>query len=450
MILNEMQKRDLRRWYPLKPIDEQTRLLETKTRYKIVVAGRRSGKTERAKRYLYKQAMKIVGPYFIAAPTFSQVKQIYWDDMKRLCFTSFLEKPPSESNLIIYLANGSTIHLIGLDKPKRMEGAFWLGGIVDETAYIKETALMQSVLPSLDTDNPEYPGYKPWCWFLGKPFGLNHFYRLYNMAKSGNDPEWSAYHWLSSEVLNKETIDAARRRMSAYEFRQEYEASFETVNGRIYPDYNELNHTNEIILPHEQILYTCDFNYTPMSHAICVRRGDDIYILDEVVLKSAIAEQNMLEFVHKYKDHENKTLLLYGDSSGKVGEKHGHESNYSNMEKVLLDNGWKFQRRVANANPPIVDRQNAVRAKICTADGHRTLFVNPTTAPWSSEGLATVQVKEGSSFIEDDKNEYQHITTAIGYMIHLEFPIIDDSKSGISINFDYGEEGYYNDNSNGF
>jgi hypothetical protein len=31
-------------------------------------------------------------------------------------------KPPSESNLIIYLINGSEIHVLGMDKPERIEG----------------------------------------------------------------------------------------------------------------------------------------------------------------------------------------------------------------------------------------------------------------------------------------------------------------------------------------
>jgi hypothetical protein len=38
--------------------------------------------------------------------------------------------------------------------------------------------------------------------------------------------------------------------------------------------------------------------------------------------------------------------------------------------------------------------------------------------------LATVQVKEGSTFQEDQSNPQQHITTAIGYCIDREWPVI--------------------------
>ena len=74
------------------------------------------------------------------------------------------------------------------------------------------------------------------------------------------------------------------------------------------------------------------------------------------------------------------------------------------------------------AHPAIKDRQNAVRAKIRNAKDEIGLFVNPRTAAWCHKGLSTVQLKEGSSFQEDDRNQYQHITTAIGYFVDWHWP----------------------------
>ena len=91
---------------------------------------------------------------------------------------------------------------------------------------------------------------------------------------------------------------------------------------------------------------------------------------------------------------------------------------------MLRENGWKFTRKVKRKAPAIKDRQNAVRARICTADGERHLFVNPKTASWCDKGLATVQLQKGSTFQEDQTNDYQHITTAIGYMVEAEWPSV--------------------------
>lgn len=422
--LNPQTEREFARWYKLIDHKTQLDLVRDDVRFKVVPAGRRSGKTERAKRYIAKKAM-IEGneKFFICAPTRDQVKKIYWDDMKKLCFTSMLPKKPSETELIIYLPNGTTINLIGLDKPERFEGVNWSGGIIDEIADVKEEAWEANLRPALDTFDPTRPDKKIWAWLIGVPDGLNHYYDMYTYAMSAKDQEWKAYTWTSAEILPAETIASAKRQMSAKQYRQEYEASFETATGKIYEDYGFNNHCNEAIQPHEVLMWAHDQNFTPLSSCVAVKREDKIFILDEIVLTSAVSKQSALEFVEKFKDHQNKTVHIYGDPAGRAGEKHGHASDYTDIEGVLKENGWTYVRKVKPAHPAIKDRQNAVRAKIKSADGYISLFVNPKTAPWSDKGLATVQLQDGSAFQEDQKNKYQHITTAIGYMTDYEWPI---------------------------
>lgn len=416
--------RDIARWYPLKDHPVQLALVNDRVRFPIVPAGRRSGKTERFKRFIAKEAMAgPVGPYFIGAPTHTQVKQIYWEDMKRLTFSSLHAKQPTASDLTIYMPSGSTIHLIGLDKPERFEGVPWVGGGIDEIANVKANAWSSNIRPALDTMNPERPGHKAWCWLIGVPEGMNHYYELAEYARTANDPEFKLYHWKSSEILPPEVIEAAKRSMSAKEFRQEYEASFETAGGRIYEDFNAENYTNVVHSKTEPLMWFHDFNYTPLSSGIGVVRNNCLYITDEIVLKSAIARQSAEEFVERYRNHENKTVTIYGDPAGRAGEKHGHASDYTEIEKVLVQNEWKLTRKVKNKAPAIKDRQNAVRAKICNALGERTLFVNPEKAPYATKGLTTVQFKEGSSYIEEE-SDYQHITTAIGYCVDYEWPAV--------------------------
>lgn len=418
--------RQLARWYPLKEHPVQLDLVSavpSGVRFPLVPAGRRSGKTERFKRFLVKQANKVPGAYFAAAPTHDQAKKIFWDDLKAFTLSALHPKRPSESDRIIFLPNGSEIHVIGLDKPQRIEGIPWKGGGIDEFADVKSTAWEANILPALNTVNPSDPDYRAWCWLLGVPDGLNHYYDLCQQAETGADPNFRVFHWKSAEILPDDVIRDMKRAMSAKQFRQEFEASFETASGRIYEDYGKHNITDAVIEPHEQLLWMHDQNFTPLSSAIGVRRGDAIYLLDEIVLTSAVSRQSALEFVEKYKNHRNKHVLIYGDPAGQAGEKHGHKSDYTEIESVLRANGWTYTRKVRPAHPAIKDRHNAVRAKILNAAGETSLFVNPNTAKWCHKGLSTVQVKEGSTFQEDQTNPYQHITTAIGYMIDYEFPV---------------------------
>jgi hypothetical protein len=417
--------RQAARWYPLIDIPEQVALRDDVVRFKVVPAGRRSGKTERAKRYIAKQAMKNEGElYFCAAPTRDQVKKIFWDDMKALTLSATHSKRPSESELKIFMPNGTEIHMIGLDKPERFEGVPWTGGVIDEIADVKESAWQSNILPALNTVSPLRPDYRAWCWLIGVPDGLNHYYDMYQYALTGNDLDWRAYHWKSSDILPEDVIEAARRVMSNKQFRQEFEASFETATGRIYEDYDSENHTSEEIQPHEELCWMHDQNFTPLSSAIGVVRDGKLLLLDEIVLTSAVSRQSAMEFVERYKDHKNKRVLIYGDPAGRAGEKHGHASDYTEIEDVLRQAGWTFLRKVARAAPAIKDRQNAVRAKICNAAGERNLFVNPAKAKMCDKGLSTVQLQQGSTFQEDQKNESQHITTAIGYMVHREWPVL--------------------------
>ena len=189
-----------------------------------------------------------------------------------------------------------------------------------------------------------------------------------------------------------------------------------------YEDYSEDNAEICELGPLDQIIWCHDFNYSPMSSAICKIEGDKIKVCDEIVMDSSVAANVAVEFVDRYKLHLNKNLKLYGDPAGKAGEKHGQQSNYTVLVDILTQNGWFVERCVKSAAPAIRDRQNAVRAKICDARGHRRLFVNPKKAPTAHRGLFSTQLKEGSSFLEIEDRS-QHITTALGYFIDFVYPV---------------------------
>ena len=72
----------------------------------------------------------------------------------------------------------------------------------------------------------------------------------------------------------------------------------------------------------------------------------------------------------------------------------------------------------------IKDGQNAVRAKILNAKGESSLFVNPQRAKWIHDGFTRCRLKDGSTFLEDDSDDHQHIMSAVRYMVDYEFPVL--------------------------
>lgn len=395
--------------------EAQSKYYYSKSRFNVAPCGRRSGKTHIAKIRMRNRVRHIDGPHFISAPTYGQVKRIYWKDMKQI-LGPIIKGSPSESELVINTIFDSELHLIGLDKPERAEGSPWRSALLDEFADTKEDAWLENVRPALST-----PGLNTMADIIGVPDGLNHFFNVYEYAKSGHDDDWTAHTWHSSIILDPKEIEAAKRELDPRTYRQEYEASFETASGRVYDDYSNENHTDREFQP--GVLYWAhDFNYLPMSSVILQCEGQEVYAVDEIVLEHAVARDSAIEFVDRYKDHKNCPVVLFGDASGRIGEKHGQVSNYIEIEEVLRANGFKVTRKVPLANPSIRDGQNSLRGKILNANGERSFHVNHKKCPTVDRGLKTVQLKKGSTFIEDETNNAQHITTALRYFTNIEFP----------------------------
>ena len=397
----------------------QAAMASDNIRFKVVPAGRRSGKTFTAKRMLVLEAMRKQGMYFACAPTYGQAKKIFFKDIEDLIPKWFVAKDPSKTELTHYMKNGSEICIIGLDKPARFEGIPWTGGVIDEIADVKETAWAENIRPALDTI-----GLNTWCVLTGVPDGLGFYSDLYNYAVSGQDHEWRGYTWPSSDILPAKVIDAAKRQLSPRQFRQEYEASFENATGRVYDDYTTENHTKKTFDESNKVIYWMhDFNFTPMSSAVAQMEGDKVFLIDEIILTSAVAKQSAIEFVDKYKKHTDCLVKVYGDASGHQGAKHGHKSDYIVIEQILRRAGFRVQMEVPRSNGPIKDGQNSLRAKILNSFGDRTFFVNPVKCKYADKGLSTVQLKKGSTFQEDETSEYQHITTAMRYFTNREFSV---------------------------
>ena len=200
----------------------------------------------------------------------------------------------------------------------------------------------------------------------------------------------------------------------------------------VYDRYSKENHCTEIFNSNNpELIWTHDFNFTPLSSAIIQRKDNKIYVIDEIILNSAVARQTALEFCERYKGYKG-IVKIYGDASGHIGEKHGHPSDYIEIEKILRANNFRVNMFVPRSDPAIKDGQNSLRALIVDALGERKLFVNPKKCTYTDKGLATTRLKKGSTFQEQD-SEYQHITTALRYFTAVEHPVHKGKAQAVRI-----------------
>lgn len=221
------------RWNVLRPHVKQSAFYRSSHRFNIVPAGRRSGKTELAKRKIVRAALRGTAfdnpRFFAAAPTRDQAKRIYWNDLKSLVPRHLRDGRPSEGDLMIPLVNGSEIYVIGMDKPERMEGQPWDGGVLDEYGNMKEKAWPENVRPALSDR-------LGWCDFIGVPEGMNHYHKLYERAKEqyaelGVASPWAVFEWASVDILGVEEVEAARKDLHPLVFKQEYGGEFVDFSG---------------------------------------------------------------------------------------------------------------------------------------------------------------------------------------------------------------------------
>lgn len=420
-------------WYKLRPHQGQHDLWHCKARFIVLPCGRRSGKTEIAKRKLVLSALNPETGYadpnfFAAAPTQAQAERIYWNDLKKLLPKSLIVKI-SESKHFIELYNGAKIYVIGMDKPERIEGTPWNGCVLDEYANMKKSAWEENVRPALDDR-------EGWAWLIGVPEGRNHYYDLYQFAlseKSGS--EWAAFTWKSSDILPPRIIASARASMDPLTFQQEYEASFVTFEGRCYYPFLRETHTaslRRLYNPKGTLVFCFDFNVDPGVAAVCqevkLPNGlEGTAFLGEVFIpNNSNTPAVCRKLVRDWGGHEGR-IVCYGDATG--GSRGSAKVAGSDWDLIRMEfrqagllERVKFD--VPNANPPERARVNAVNSRLKSESGEIRLMVDSEYCDHLIMDFEGVRLLNGGSGEIDKKAnaELTHISDAAGYYICRKFP----------------------------
>ena len=200
------------------------------TRFKVVAAGRRTGKSRLAAWMLIINALQTDrGQVFYVAPTQGQARDIMWQTLLELGHPVI--SGSHINNLQIRLVNGAMISLKGADRPETMRGVSLKFLVMDEYADMKPDVWEQILRPALADQ-------KGSAMFIGTPMGRNHFYELYKLAELGDDETYKGWHFTSYDnpLLDPNEIDTAKKSMSSYAFRQEFMASFEARGSEMFKE----------------------------------------------------------------------------------------------------------------------------------------------------------------------------------------------------------------------
>lgn len=435
-----------KRWYPLKYHSVQSALWASQARFNVVPAGRRSGKTEICgKRKLVLKAMHGSNypdcRVFAAAPTRDQAKRIYWNDLKKMVPKNLVYGVPSESHLYIPLINGSEIHVLGMDKPERIEGTPWDHGCLDEIGNMKARTWKEHVRPAL-ADR------KGSCDFIGVPEGRNHYYDLAKDAQADTTGNWGYFHWFSADILDAEEIEQAKRDLDELTYKQEFEGSFVMFAGMAY--YNFLENRNvgkwkRHYDPVQPLVFALDFNEAPgvaaviqemkrfYRHQVPIVGRTTTAVIGEVFIpRNSNTIRVCKKLIHDWGKHKG-LVIVYGDATGGAGGSAKVEgSDWDLAKKILLPHfGDRLHWKVPNANPRERVRVNSVNSRLYNMYGE-TYFGVDSGCTHIIKDFEGVRVIEGGTGEIDKKRDQMltHLTDAVGYYIHREFPVVRYEASG--------------------
>lgn len=199
-------------------------LLTSDKRWSIAVAHRRAGKTVACVQKITKAALECPlpnGRYAYVAPLYNQAKDVAWTYIKAYAYK--LGAEINESELRVDLPQtGARIRLYGADNPDRLRGLYLDGVVMDEYADMRPSVWGEIIRPML-ADR------RGWATFIGTPKGRNEFWGMWSAAQ--DDPRWFSLMLRASEtgILNGEELLDARQGMTAEQYAQEFECSFEAA-----------------------------------------------------------------------------------------------------------------------------------------------------------------------------------------------------------------------------
>jgi hypothetical protein len=196
------------------PHKNQIGIIESEARFRVVMCGRRFGKSELSQVEIIKNAIVGQSVAYIT-PTYNLAKTFFDKLAKAVPFAS------NRSDLTIEFPNGGSVQFFTGERLDNLRGRKFHLVVVDEASFIPnlEDGWLNSIRPTL-TD------YKGKALFLSTPKGKNYFYSLFMKGNSGEE-DWQSFKFSTYDnpYIDKSEVDSARMQLPEVVFEQEYMAN---------------------------------------------------------------------------------------------------------------------------------------------------------------------------------------------------------------------------------
>tara|TARA_R100001594_G_scaffold22240_1_gene43003 strand:- start:3225 stop:4436 length:1212 start_codon:yes stop_codon:yes gene_type:complete len=389
----------------------QKEVINNKARFRVLISGRRFGKTFLAINELARFARFPNKKVWYIAPSYRQAKSICWVDLKDRIIKHKWDLKINDSDLSILLKNNSSISLRGADNEQSLRGVGLDFLVIDEFQDVKPYAWHEVLRPTLS----DTQGHALFC---GTPKGYNWAYDMY--VKGTRDNDWKSFKYTTLEggLVKQNEIEQAKDDLDERTFQQEYLASFVNYAGLIYYNFDRnKNIINNYDFTGDTIHIGMDFNIDPMCATVGQIKDNNVYIFDEIQIWSSNTNEMVEEIKRRYK----QKTIIYPDPSARQ-----RKTSAGGFTDIAILKNAGFEVRSRSAHPLVRDRINAVNTKLKNANGMSSLFIVNSCRNLIKS--VERQVYKENTHVPDKESGYDHFNDALGYFIEYVYPLRRDFK----------------------
>ena len=301
---------------------------------------------------------------------------------------------------------GSSLHVIGMDKPYRAEGVQWDGCVIDESSDQKPKVFDLSIRPALTHR-------EAWCWRIGVP--KRHGCGAVEFRKCFDDDNYTSFSWPSADILPAAEVQAAKDILDSKDFAEQFEASWVRSGGLAFHGFDPERNVRPVSYREDRPIYIgSDFNVTPMAWVIGHKTREGFEQFDEIWMRDTHT-QKTLDVLHaRYPEH-SAGWYFYGDATGRARKTAATTSDYI---QIKADKRFKGSVvRYPRANPSVKDRLASCNSLM----EHSRYHVDPNCVKTIDD--LVMRALDETGHPEDKNPDIGHVSDALGYVLHGLYPI---------------------------
>jgi hypothetical protein len=379
-------------------------------RFRVLISGRRFGKTYLTITEMMKYASQPNQVIWYVAPTFKMAKEICWSKLKEMLNQFNWIEDINETSLTIRIRKtNSIISLKGAENYDSLRGSGLNFLIMDEFADIDKRTWFEVLRASIADTLGD-------VLMCGTPKGYGNWsYEMY--LKGKQDKEWASFQYTTIQggMVSAEEIEQAKQDIDIRTFRQEFEGTFENYAGAVYYNFHPVDSVVDRKLDWTKPLHIgIDFNVDPMSACVAQMENDKLYFVDEIVIYGSNTDELVQEIRDRY--GTKIQIICYPDPASRQRK----TSAGGRTDLSILQNAG-FNVKVKHKHPAIRDRVNAVNSRLKDSNGTRHIFISKS-CKILIKGLQRQIYKENTN-IPDKEDGFDHMNDALGYLVDYIKPL---------------------------